>query len=88
MQILCNVKRERFTDTDRAGRPYTMELVHYMNANTGERVLTKGYIVPTARVRAQTAPVAAPIRRRNIGKTPTFRSRVSRAAQHVFQQFF
>jgi len=47
MQIPCTITREHFADTDRAGRPYTLEFVHYAHAETGRRVRTKAHILPS-----------------------------------------
>lgn len=47
MQIPCTITREHYADTDRAGRPYTLEFVHYAHAETGNRVRTKAHIIPT-----------------------------------------
>ncbi|WP_323123148.1 hypothetical protein [Burkholderia alba] len=46
MQIRCRVRRERYVQQDRAGRPYVFELVHYADEVTGRIVRTKGHIVP------------------------------------------
>jgi hypothetical protein len=46
MTIRCIVLRERFQSIDRRRRPYAMELVHYVDAATGQRLKTKGFIVP------------------------------------------
>jgi hypothetical protein len=45
MQIPCTITREHFPDTDRAGRPYTLEFVHYAHAVTGDPVRTKAHIL-------------------------------------------
>ncbi|MCX4151001.1 MULTISPECIES: hypothetical protein [Paraburkholderia] len=47
MPILCSVIREQIHSEDTSGRPYTMELVHYTNATTGQLVRTKCYILPS-----------------------------------------
>ena len=53
MQIPCTITREQFADTDLAGRPYTLEFVHYAHAQTGERVRTKAHIIPALPARAR-----------------------------------
>ena len=47
MQIPCTITREHYADTDRAGRSYTLEFVHYAHAETGNRVRTKAHIIST-----------------------------------------
>ena len=89
MRILCNVSREQFQSVDRAGRPYTMQLVHYSNAATGQLIRTRGFILPANSVRIaepeceQVAPEhSEPIapRRDLAGILGAFRA--------VFNQFF
>lgn len=53
MQIPCNITRELFPATDRAGRPYTLEFVHYAHAVTGDPVRTKAHILRCASAPAQ-----------------------------------
>ncbi|RQR60704.1 hypothetical protein [Burkholderia sp. Bp9015] len=48
MQIPCTITRELFPDRDRAGRPYTVEFVHYADAATGSHVRTKANIIRVA----------------------------------------
>lgn len=56
MQIPCTITREHFADTDRAGRPYTLEFVHYAHAETGRRVRTKAHIFPSMTLTNSTRP--------------------------------
>jgi hypothetical protein len=89
MKILCRVTREQFETADNLGRPYTMELVHYDDHATGERLFTKGYIVPTNTVEVTdnigiTTRADSPPREQTTG----IATRAAQIARRVIRQFF
>lgn len=89
MSIRCSVTREKFLSEDTSGRPYTMELVHYTNAATGQLVRTKGYILPSNTVHVAEDPA-------NRTETPTGRvnklaelgERAADSLRAITRQFF
>ena len=46
MQIPCAVAREHFAETDRRGRPYILELGHFLDPATGACIRTRGRALP------------------------------------------
>jgi hypothetical protein len=47
MQIVCTLQHETISDVDRAGRPYTLALTHYHEAETGQLIRTRGRVINT-----------------------------------------
>jgi hypothetical protein len=47
MQIVCTLQHETISDIDRAGRPYTLALTHYHEAETGQLIRTRGRVINT-----------------------------------------
>ena len=89
MPILCSVIREQIQSKDTTGRPYTMELVHYTNATTGERVRTKGYILPSNTVHfVEEAANHSEEPTRRINALDQVRERAADSLRAVTRQFF
>jgi hypothetical protein len=53
MQIACTLEHETIEDIDRAGRPYTLALTHYLAADTGERLRTLGRVINRMSVKSE-----------------------------------
>ncbi|VVD30982.1 hypothetical protein [Paraburkholderia dioscoreae] len=45
MKIACTLQHETISDKDRAGRPYTLALTHYREAETGQLIRTRGRVI-------------------------------------------
>ncbi|SAL73206.1 hypothetical protein AWB69_08950 [Caballeronia udeis] len=59
MQIVCTLQHETISDVDRAGRPYTLALTHYHEAETGQLIRTRGRVINTMSTEQWRAPEVA-----------------------------